>query len=138
VTPFEAGSHHNLLDLCGAATAAGVSEESVRQLLTLGIIKPLEDDPEHGPLFGMEQTPVLEILSAMSVLDFRIEEMRDMVRVMDTLSRYPASEIAARYRMRLGMFAEALQRRPVVTSEQQASKHDLFHMLTSRYTWLGS
>ncbi|WP_207597791.1 hypothetical protein [Arthrobacter sp. D5-1] len=136
MTPFETVSHNNLLDVGGAAAAAGVPAETIQHLVTLRIIKPLENDPEHGPLFGAEQTPVLEILSTMSVLNFRVEEIRDMVSVMDTLDRYPASEIGARYRVRLGLFAEALQRRPVVTTEQQVSKQDLIHALTNRYTWL--
>lgn len=138
MTPFETVSHNNLLDIGGAAAAAGVPAESIHHLVTLRIIKPLETDPEHGPLFGAEQTPVLEILNAMTVLNFQIEEMRDMVKVMDTLGRYPASEIASRYRARLGIFTEALQRRPVVTTEQQVSKQDLIHALTNRYTWLSS
>jgi DNA-binding transcriptional MerR regulator len=136
VTQFEKVSHNNLLDVSGTAAAAGVPAESIHHLVTLRIIKPIENDPEHGPLFSTEQIPVLEILSAMSILNFRIEEMRDMVRVMETLGRYPASETASRYRIRLGMFAEALQRRPVVTTEQQISKQDLIHALTNRYTWL--
>jgi len=139
VTPFEALPHSsNLLDIRGAAAAAGVSAESVHHLVTLRIIKALEEDPEHGPLFGVEQIPVLEILSAMSVLNFRIEDMRDMVRVIDTLGQQPASELAARYRLRLGLFTEALQHRPVVTPEQQVSKNHLIHALTTRYTWLSS
>lgn len=133
---LESLPHSNLLDLNGAAATAGVPAESIHHLVALRIIKPLEIDPDYGPLFGMEQTPMLEILHAMSVLNFRLEEMRDMVRVMETLGRYPASEVAGRYRIRLGMFAEALQRRPVVTMEQQASKQDLIRALTNRYTWL--
>ena len=133
---FETVSHNNLLDRGGAAAAAGIPAESIDHLVALRIIKPLESDPEYGPLFGMEQTPMLEILNAMSVLNVRLEEMRDMVRVMDTLGRFPASEASGRYRIRLGMFAEALQRRPVVTTEQETSKHVLIRALTNRYTWL--
>lgn len=136
MTPFETVSHNNLLDASRAAAAAGIPPESIDHLVALRIVRPLENDPEHGPLFGTEQIPLLEILNAMTVLNFRLEEMRDMVRVMDTLSRFPASEIAGRYRVRLGIFAEALQRRPVVTMEQQASKEELIRTLTNRYTWL--
>ncbi|MBT2596887.1 hypothetical protein [Arthrobacter sp. ISL-72] len=133
---FETASDNNPLDLGGAAAAAGIPPESIDHLVALRIIRLLENDPEHGPLFGTEQIPLLEILNAMTVLNFRLEEMRDMVRVMDTLSRFPASEIAGRYRVRLGIFAEALQSRPVVTTEQQASKQELIRALTNRYTWL--
>ncbi len=133
---FQSTSGGELLDLGGAAAAAGIPAESIHHLVALRIVKPLDSDPEHGPLFGMEQTPMLEILDAMSVLNFRLEEMRDMVRVMDTLGRFPASEISGHYRIRLGMFTEALQRRPVVTAEQEASKQVLIRALTNRYTWL--
>ncbi|MBT2586500.1 hypothetical protein [Arthrobacter sp. ISL-95] len=134
----ETVSHNNLLDLGGAAEAASIPADSIRHLVALRIIKPIEHDPVDGPLFSMEQTPLLEILNAMSVLNFRLEEMRDMVRVVETLGRFPASESAGRYRIRLGLFAEALQRRPVVTTEQQRSKNTLVHALVSRYTWLNA
>ncbi|WP_104165290.1 hypothetical protein [Arthrobacter sp. SX1312] len=124
------------MDLKDTSLTSGVPEDVIENLLLLHIIEPVTIDPGEGPLFGVDQTMLLEILTHMDVLNFRIEEMRDMVRAVDTLCAAPHSELAARYRIRLGAFAYALSRRTVVTDAQAQALTRITNLLGSRYPWL--
>jgi DNA-binding transcriptional MerR regulator len=121
------------LDIHQAALASGVEPEAVHQLIVLRMIKPVAQDPDRGPMLGAEQVPLLEVLSAMSTLNFRLEEMRAMVAVLETLGTAPRSERAEKHRLRLAAFVTTLQRRTAVTAQQVESKRVLLDTLTDRH-----
>lgn len=125
-----------LLDVREASRTSGIPEEAIEHLVMLHIIKPVTTDPNEGPLFSVDQTVLVEILAQLDVLNFRIEEMRDMVRAVETLSAFPHTELAGRYRIRLGAFAHSLSRRAVVTDAQVRARTHITDLLLSRYTWL--
>ncbi|MBE0010125.1 MULTISPECIES: hypothetical protein [unclassified Arthrobacter] len=119
-----------------AADISGVPSQAIDQLVALNLITPAGDGTSDGKLFSLDQTPLLEILAAMNALNFRLEEMRDMVQVAEILGTHPGSELAARHRVRLGAFMGAMRRRPVSTDEQIAARKALIQALSHRYAWL--
>ncbi len=132
----DTGPTTTLMDLKGASRTSGVPEDMIEHLVVLRIIDPVTIDPGEGPLFSLDQTMLVEILAHMDVLSFRIEEMRDMVRAVDTLCAAPHAELAARYRIRLGAFADALSHRTVATDAQLQARTRIAQLLGNRYTWL--
>ncbi len=124
-----------LLDVREASRISAVPEEAIEHLLMLHIIRPVTTDPNEGPLFSVDQTVLLEILAQMDVLDFRIEDMRDMARAVETLSAFPHTELAGRYRIRLGAFAHSLSHRAVVTDTQAQARTHITDLLVARYAW---
>lgn len=126
----------HLMDVKHTAAITGLDQQTIRHLVTLRIIDPADLDQNGGALFSLQQTPLLEILASMVNLNFRLEEMRDMVRVVETLGSEPGSELAARYRIRLGAFLQATAQRPVDTDRQLAARKALIAALQNRYAWL--
>jgi DNA-binding transcriptional MerR regulator len=126
----------HLMDVQHAAAITGLSQQTIGHLVTLRIIEPIDMDENRGALFSLEQTPLLEILASMVNLNFGLEEMRDMVRVVEILGSEPGSERAARYRIRLGAFLQATAQRPVDTDRQIAARKALIAALQNRYAWL--
>jgi hypothetical protein len=129
------GSGH-LLDVEHAAAVTGLNQEMICHLVTLRIIRPTDVDPNRGALFCLGQMPLLEILAAMDTLNFRLEAMRDMVRVIEVLGSEPGSERASRYRIRLGTFLQATAQRPVTNDRELISRRALIAALQDRYAWL--
>ncbi|WP_026533158.1 hypothetical protein [Arthrobacter sp. H41] len=124
------------MDLFSAARISGVPEDSIHQLLALRLIEPVTTHPDQGPLFSADQRALLEILAGMDVLNFRLEEMRDMARIVETLTVTRHSETAEQYRVRLSAFTHSLTRRAVASEQQIRSRTDIIGLLTSRYPWL--
>lgn len=127
-----------LMPLEEASQTSGVRADVIEHLLILHIIKPAATDPGSGPLFSVDQAMLLEILAGMDVLIFRIEQMRDMVRAVDTLSAFPHSILADRYRIRLGAFIRSLSRRTVANDTQFHARARIIELLKGRYTWLAA